>query len=144
MSRRCVPVAGFVLAGMLSLRLDAQPAPTPQHYVTVASYQVDFSKVDSLSKLVRAYSLPIADEAKKMGVLLEYRVLIHYYAGRDNVVILRKFNSWGAIQSDTSYNAAFRRLVPDSLKRRAINDAFSAIFGSNLHHDEIYAEVVRP
>jgi hypothetical protein len=95
------------------------------------------------AKLFRAYTLPTVDEAKKMGVLLDYRILIHSWAGRDNVVIMQKFGSFGAIHSDTSFGAAFRRLVPDSTKRRAVNDAFNAIFGSGLHHDEIYSEVTK-
>jgi hypothetical protein len=61
----------------------------------------------------------------------------------DNVVIIRKYSSFDAINSDTTFAAAMRRITPDSTKRKAVNDAFNSIFGSGLHHDEIYAEVTK-
>jgi hypothetical protein len=141
----CLPVAcSLFLTAALPARLPAQQAtPTPQVFWAVSYYQVDWPKVDSLMKLVRAYTLPTVDEAKKMGVLLDYRILIHDWAGRDNVVIMQKFSRFGAIHDDTSFRAAYHRLVPDSTKRKTINDAFSSIFGGGLHRDEIYTEVTK-
>ena len=122
----------------------AQQATPPQPAWTVAYYQVEWPKVDSLRKLVQTYTLPTVDEAKKAGTLLDYRMLIHHYAGRDNVVIMQKYSSWAAIDSDSSYGVAFRRLFPDSTKRKAINDGFTWAFGNGLHRDEIYGEVLKP
>jgi hypothetical protein len=64
------------------------------------------------AKLFRAYTVPTVDEAKKMGVLLDYRILIHSWAGRDNVVIMQKFGSFGAIHSDTSSARRFAGWYP--------------------------------
>jgi len=95
----CLPVASSLfLTAALPARLPAQQATsTPQVFWAVSYYQVDWPKVDRLMKLVRAYTLPTVDEAKKMGVLLDYRILIHDWAGRDNVVIMQKFSRFGAI-----------------------------------------------
>jgi len=137
-------ISALTLVAGVPARLMAQQAMTaPQTFWAVSYYQVDWPKVDSLTKLYQAYTLPTVDEAKKMGVLLDYRILIHAWAGRDNVVIMQKFSSFGAINSDTTFEAAFHRVVPDSTKRKVVNDAFNAIFGNGLHRDEIYAEVTK-
>ena len=145
MRRRHLPIAfSLSLAAVVPARLPGQQAaPAQQAFWAVSYYQIDWPKVDSLTKLFRAYTLPTADEAKKMGVLLDYRLLIHSWAGRDNVVIMQKFSSFGAIHTDTSFDVAYRRIVHDSTKRKAINDAFNAIFGNGLHRDEIYREVTK-
>jgi hypothetical protein len=119
-----------------------QAAPAHETFWTVSYYQVDWPKVDSLTKLIRAYTLPTVEEAKKSGGLLDYRILIHYMAGRDNVVIMQKYSSFAAIH-DTTFIVAFRRVVPDSTKRRVVGDAFDSIFGGGLHRDEIYTEVTK-
>jgi hypothetical protein len=141
----------FTIALALSLAAVApssshgqQAAPPKEAYWTVAYYQVDYPKMDSLTKLLRAYQLPVVDEVKKSGGLLDYRILIHNMAGRDNVVIMQKFSSWSAIHdSDAAFQAAIRRIQPDSIKRKAVLDAFGSIFGGGLHRDEIYTEVTR-
>jgi hypothetical protein len=136
----CVGLAFSLTPGLAA----AQQAPAHATvFWTVSSFQVPFSKVDSLMKLTRAYTLPAVEEAKKAGALLDYRVLIHSWAGRDNVVILRAYSSWDAIHNDTTFGAAARRLQPDSAKRRMVNEAFNEIFGTGIHHDEIYQEITK-
>jgi hypothetical protein len=147
MRRHILAASALSLVLMLSLPTTSfaqQATGHSQVYWTMSSYQVDWPKVDSLRKLVEAYTLPIVAEAKKGGTLLDYRFLIHSWAGRDNVVIMRAFNTFDAINSDSSFDVAFRRLNPDSTKRKMINDAFGAILGGGLHHDEIFTEVTKP
>ena len=65
-------------------------------------------------------------------------------AGRDNVVIMQKFSSFAAIhENDPIFQAAFRRIQPDSIKRKAVFDGFGYVFGGGLHRDEIYTEVTK-
>jgi len=136
----CVGLALSLTPGLAA----AQQAPAHATvFWTVSSFQIPFSKVDTLMKLTRAYTIPAVEEAKKAGTLLDYRVLIHSWAGRDNVVILRAYNSWDAIHNDTTFGAAVRRLQPDSAKRRVVNEAFNEIFGTGVHHDEIYQEITK-
>jgi len=130
------------LTAVAATRSAAQ-APAQQAFWTVSYYQVDWPKVDSLTKLFKAYTLPMVEEAKKSGGLLDYKILIHSWAGRDNVVIMQKFSSFAAIHSDTSMNVALRRIVPDSTKRKAVQNAFNWTVGNGLHRDEIYAEVTK-
>ena len=53
------------------LLLGAAPAqgqlPESRSYWIFNYYSVEYSKLDSLMKLTRQYTLPIAEEAKKMG-----------------------------------------------------------------------------
>ena len=143
MYRHILMVLGLLVTTMAPREASTKAVHAPQTYWLVSYYEIDWPKVDSLTKLFKAYTLPTADEAKKQGVLLDYRIFIHSYAGRENVVIMQRFNSFGAIQADTSVNAAFRRLVPDASKRKTILDAFNSSFGGGLHRDEIYTEVTR-
>ena len=147
MRRHILAASTFSLASLLTLpaiSLAQQATEHSQVYWTVSSYQVDWPKVDSLRKLVQAYTLPTVAEAKKGGTLLDYHFLIHAWAGRDNVVIMQAHSSFDAINSDSSFDVAFRRLNPDSTKRKMINDAFGAILSGGLHHDEIFTEVRKP
>jgi hypothetical protein len=137
-------VLALSLTAVVPTRSTGQQATSAQQaFWTVSYYQVDWPKVDSLTKLLRAYTLPMVDEAKKSGGLLDYRILIHAWAGRDNVVIMQKYSSFGAIHCDSSLAVAFRRTVPDSAKRRVVQEAFDYAFGGGLHRDEIFTEVTK-
>ena len=144
MSRHYMPIAlALSLTAVVASRSTAQQTRPPQEvYWSVSYYQVDWPKVDSLMKLIRAYTLPQVDEAKKLGGLMDYRILIHYMAGRDNVVIMQKYSSWAAVH-DTTMAVAERRILPDSTKRHAVEAAFRSILGGGLHRDEIYTEVTK-
>lgn len=128
-------VAGFTVG-------HAQQQPQPPFWY-VSEFQVDFRMVDSLQRLLRTYTLPVAEEAKRAGNLLDERWLIHHTASEFNVVRMRKFRTWDAINGDTTVSAANRRLFPDSTRRAAINSAFTGIFQASPHRDAIYVEVVR-
>lgn len=143
MSRAVLIAAAMFLAGASPVSLSAQAAPPAETFWTVSYYEIDWPKMDSLTKLFKAYTLPAAAEAKKGGVLLDYKILIHRWAGRENVILMQKFSNFAAIGTDTSFVAAFNRMVPDTTKRQAVIGAFRAIFGANLHRDEIFTEVSR-
>ena len=143
MNRAVLITAATLLAGAAPLSLSAQSPPPAEAFWTVSYYEIDWPKMDSLTKLFKAYTLPAAAEAKKGGVLLDYKILIHRWAGRENLIVMQKFSNFAAIGSDTSFIAALNRMVPDSTKRQAVIGAFRAIFGANLHRDEIFTEVSR-
>ena len=145
MSRNHISIVlALSLTAVVAARSPGQQAAPPRETFWVVSYyEVEWPKVDSLTKLFRAYTFPVIEEAKKSGGLLDFKILIHSYAGRENVVFMRKYSSFGAIHTDTSFNAAIRRITPDSTKRRVVQDAFNSIFGSGLHRDEIYTEVTK-
>jgi hypothetical protein len=138
-------VLALSLAAVVPSRTPGQQAAAAKEtYWTVAYYQVDWPKVDSLTKLLRTYQFPVLDEVKKSGGLLDYRILIHNMAGRDNVVVMQKFSSFAAIHdNDANIQAAIRRIQPDSIKRKAVLDGFGYVFGAGLHRDEIYTEVTK-
>jgi hypothetical protein len=134
-------VVALALTGLAFRPQAAQQQPAAYWYLSY--YQVDFPKVDSLARLVRTYTLPVVEEQKKLGALLDYRFLVHRHGGRDNVVIMRKVASWATIERDTTFQVAFRKVFPDSLKRREINAALQWAFAGGLHRDEIFSEVTR-
>lgn len=109
----------------------------------VSQYQVDFRKIDSLQKLLRTYQIPLAEEARKAGVLLDEKWMIHHTGTEYNVLHLRHLRNWEAINGDTTVGNARRRLWPDSGRRADINRAFAEIYGAAPHRDAIYVPVVR-
>lgn len=136
----------LTLALVVSTPVHGQLAPPPgSAYVVISYNQVDWRRVDSLSKLIKTYRLPQAEEAKKAGNLLEYRYLFHTWGTEWNVVLIRKFRNWAVMETgrDTTMAAALRKIVPDSAQRAAVAAGFAWALDGNAHRDEIYAEVVR-
>ncbi len=127
--------AGFALG-------QTQPQQ-PQGYWYVSEFRVDFRLVDSLRKMLQAHTLPVNQEAHRSGDFLEERWLFHHTGGEYNVMRMRRFRTWEAINSDSSFLVAFRRQVPDSARRAAINAAFGGVFQGAPHRDGIYTELAR-
>ena len=127
-----------VLVGFTIARQGQQDEETA--YWHVSYFTVDWRLVDSLQTLMKTYSLPRAEEAKKTGRLLDYKVLIHYAGDERNVVVMAKYRSWDDID-DNILRDARRRLEPDSLKRREIDRAFREILQGMAHRDVIYTEL---
>lgn len=133
-----IPTAGLtVWLGATSLR-PAQQTEAPYWYIS--TYSVDWRQVDSLQSLFRNYTLPIAEEAKKEGKLLDYKILIHNMGNEWNVVLARKYRSWDDID-DAVLMPATRKLFPDSADRARVNAAFGEIYQGGAHRDAIYREV---
>lgn len=109
----------------------------------VTQYQLDFQKVDSLQKLIRTYSIALADEAKKSGTLLDEKWMIHHTGTEYNVLQMRHWRNWEALNADTTIGRAMRRLWPDSGRRVDINRAFAEMLSAAPHRDAIYVPVVR-
>ncbi len=134
-------IAFAVLAFALILPLAVQAQEDEEQPVWhILRYQVPWDRVDSLTTLFETYSLPIAEEAKKMGKLLEYEWLIHIQGSEWNVVLMRKLSSWEAVQN-SGFGEARRKLYPDEAKREEINAAFNWAFGGRVHRDEFFRQV---
>jgi hypothetical protein len=111
-------------------------------FVYLTHYEIPFERVDSLQKLIRTYSIPMTDEAKKSGTLLDEKWLIHHTGTEYNVLQIRHWRNWEAINADTTIGRAMRRLWPDSGRRVDINRAFGEML-AGAHRDAIYVPVVR-
>jgi len=122
----------------VSFSTTAQEKETPYWYVT--SYKVDWSKIDSLSTLTKLYTNPVAAQAKKMGRILDFRVLIHHTGGEYNVVRMIKYPSWAAMGKGMGWADAFKVVEPTEANRKAVNASFSWIFAPLVHIDNIYGE----
>jgi hypothetical protein len=115
-----------------------QQQPTAYWYVT--QYQIDFRRTDSLSKLIKAFT-PAREELKRSGNLLEERWLLHHTGNEWNVLHIRKFPSWAAMNDEGAAIAALRKAVPDSVRRDAMIRAGQELFQANAHRDGIYVEI---
>ncbi len=115
-----------------------QQQPTAYWYVT--HFQVDFRLTDSLSRLLKA-NTGVRDELKRSGNLLEERWLLHHTGSEWNVLRIRKFPNWAAINDNAAVTAAVRKVFPDSAQRAANNRAFQGIFQASPHRDGIYVEI---
>jgi hypothetical protein len=112
-----------------------------QSYVTTTAHRVPFERVDSLRKLLKE-TQPILAEAKRRGGILDDQWLIHAWGGEYNVVEMTTWKSWAAIEDTTlGFDAATKKVYPDSVARKKINDRFNWVFQGVPHVDNIYQKV---
>ncbi len=117
---------------------DKEKEDTPYWYVSY--YKVDYAKIDSIETLIKEYTLPSVKEAKKMGGLLDYKVLIHHTGEQHNLVLMMKYPSWAAID-EFSFAEPFKIIVPDEEKRKKVYATFGRLIPYEKHYDNIYTEV---
>ena len=134
MSRRLVLPA--LLLALLTPSIGAA-----QSYVTTTAHRVPFDRVDSLRKLLKE-TQPVLAEAKRRGGILEDQWLVHAWGGEYNVVQMTTWKSWAAIMDTTlGFDAATRKVYPDSVARKKINDRFDWVFQGVSHVDNIYRKL---
>ena len=111
-----------------------------QTYVTIAEHRVPFERVDTLQQLLKE-SRPVLAEAKRNGGIVDDVWLIHRWAGEYNVVNITTYKSWAAIEDTTlGLGAAQRKVFPDSVARKKLNDRFTWVFEGVSHRDNIYVK----
>lgn len=130
-------VAFCLIQSNVSAQEDEQ---TPYWYVSY--YKVQWSRVDSLQKLVTKYTVPIVVQAKKNGSILDYNFLIHHTGSANNVVIMVKYPSWTAINEGAGFQKAFEEIEPDKTKRDAVTASFTWCFEGSTHTDTIYGDAM--
>ena len=112
-----------------------------QSYVTTTSHRVPFERIDSLRLLLKE-TKPVTAEAKRRGGILDDVWLVHAWGGEYSVVQMTTWKSWAAI-GDTAlgFGAATRKVYPDSVARKKINDRFNWVFEGVSHVDNIYQKI---
>lgn len=112
-----------------------------QSYVTTTAHRVPFERVDTLRKLLKE-TQAVLTEAKRRGGIVEDQWLVHSWGGEYSVMQVTTWKSWAAI-TDTALglNAATRKVYPDSVARKKINDRFNWVFQGVSHVDNIYQKV---
>ncbi|MFC1785981.1 hypothetical protein ACFLZA_01285 [Candidatus Neomarinimicrobiota bacterium] len=128
----------MLLIPCLGFAQDKEKEDTPYWYVS--HFKVDYAKIDSLETLIKEYTLPAVEEAKKMGTLLDYKVLIHHTGEEHSLVIMIKHPSWAAID-EFSFAEPMKIIVPDEEKRKKVSATFSRLVPYENHYDTIYTEV---
>lgn len=112
-----------------------------QQYITTTAHRVPFDRVDSLRKLLKE-TQAVTAEAKRRGGIVDDMWLVHAWGGEYNVVQVTTWKSWAAI-ADTALGigAATRKVYPDSVARKKINDRFDWVFKGVSHVDNIYQKL---
>jgi hypothetical protein len=129
----------LLLPGILLFLLTPSIA-AGQTYVTIAEHRVPFERVDTLQQLLKETRAVLA-EAKRSGGIVDDVWLIHRWAGEYNVVNITTYKSWAAIEDTTlGYGPAMRKVFPDSVARKKINDRFNRVFKDVVHRDNIYVK----
>ena len=112
-----------------------------QSYITTTAHRVPFDRVDSLRKLLKE-TQAVTVEAKRRGGILDDQWLVHSWGGEYSVVQVTTWKSWAAITDTTlGFNAATRKVYPDSVARKKINDRFDWVFQGVSHVDNIYQKL---
>lgn len=136
-------IATLFLVGLFSSHSTAlaqeQNEGTP--YWVAASNKIPWAKIDSLRSMVNEYVGPIVEEAKRMGRVLDYKILLHTYGGEYNVVFMTKYPSWEAIGEGPGWAAAYEAIEPNKEIRDAVWAANAWIFEGVPHIDNIYTEL---
>lgn len=117
---------------------DKEKEDTPYWYVSY--FKVDYAKLDSIETMVKEYTLPTVEVAKKKGLLLDYKVLIHHTGEEHNLVIMMKYPSWAAID-EFSFTESFKIIEPDEEKRKKGYATWGRLIPYKNHYDNIYTEV---
>jgi len=118
---------------------EEQKDETPYWYAS--SIKIPWPKMDSLQQLYKTYTIPIMEEAKKNGNILDYHIFIHHTGDQYNVVTMTKFPSWEAINETTSFRDYLEKYVPDKEERDKIFAAFSYVRSGYDHIDNIYTDL---
>src|SRR5215210_286382 len=112
-----------------------------QQYVSTTAFRVPFTRMDSLQKLLKA-TKAVTQEAKRRGGVVDDVWLIHAWGGEQTVLNITTWKSWAAMEDTTlGFDAATRKVYPDSTQRKRINDAFQWVFEGQTHEDNIYRKV---
>ncbi len=99
-----------------------------QTYVTTTAHRVPFERVDTLRKLLKE-TQRVTVEAKRLGGILDDVWLVHTWGGEHSVVQMTTWKSWAAITDTTlGFDAATRKVYPDSVARKKITDRFKWVF----------------
>jgi hypothetical protein len=127
-----------VLRSAVVLSLITPTIGAAQSYITTTAHRVPFDRIDSLRKLLKE-TKPVLVEAKRRGGILDDVWLVHAWGGEYNVMEMTTWKSWAAIEDTTlGFDAASKKVYPDSVARKKINDRFNWVFQGVPHVDNIY------
>jgi hypothetical protein len=130
-----------VLRSAVVLSLITPTIGAAQSYITTTAHRVPFDRIDSLRKLLKE-TKPVLVEAKRRGGILDDVWLVHAWGGEYNVMEMTTWKSWAAIEDTTlGFDAASKKVYPDSVARKKINDRFNWVFQGVPHVDNIYQKI---
>lgn len=116
----------------------AQEEQEPSIWV-ITSSKIPLDRLEACMAASDRYLIPIDNELKTRGLLLDRTVLQHYYADEWNVVVISKYRDWNSI--DAANDAS------DGIEEELYSEAESEAYDTetegcspDFHRDQIYTE----
>lgn len=116
----------------------AQEAEEPPIWV-VTSTKIPPDRLEACMAARDRYVIPMDNELKSRGLLLDRTILQHYYADEWNVVVISKYRDWNAI--DEANDAGIEEELYSEEERDAY-DSETEGCSPDFHRDQIYTEHV--
>jgi hypothetical protein len=118
----------------------AKEAEEPPIWV-VSSTKIPPDRVEAFMAASDRYVIPIDNELKSRGLLLDRTVLQHYYADEWNVVVISRYRDWNAIDEANDASDGIEEELYSEEERDAF-DSETQGCAPDFHRDQIYSEHV--
>ncbi len=109
-------------------------------WVYMSEYQIPWSRMDSLIKLIDVFNIEYkwTEKAIEMGYVLDIRLMIHHTGNEWNYRAEWVYPSWEAMNIKGWGMQVWEAVMPDSAKREASFAGIDWIFKDVIHRDQIY------
>ena len=118
----------------------AQEEQEPSIWV-ITSTKIPPDRLEACMAARDRYVIPMDNELKSRGLLLDRTVLQHYYADEWNVVIVSKYRDWNAIDEANDASDGIEEELYSEEEREAY-DSETEGCSPDFHRDQIYTEHV--
>ena len=118
---------------------DKEKNETPYWYYSFLKFE-SYDKVNEFQKFHEEAIVPIVEEAKNQGTLLDYKFLRHHTGDEYNIVVARKHPSWCSITANWR-EKALDAIEKDEDKKKAFWDKYSELVNTMSHYDCIYIQL---
>ncbi len=122
-----------------ALQVLSQENQDQNPWVYETEYQIPWSRVDSLSKLVKITDeLGFYDKAVEMGFITDFRLYIHHTGDIWNVKVEWVYPTWEAMNAGWQASKVWEAVGVDEDKAKEIDGGFNWVMNDIIHQDNIY------
>jgi hypothetical protein len=129
----------FLAVGLQETTFGQEEKPN-RPYIYMSEYQIPWSRVDSLVKILDLFEKEYKwrEKAIELGYILDLRVMMHDTGNEWNYRVEWVYPSWEAIRNPGWGMKVWEAVEPDSAKREVYFAAIDWIFKDVIHQDQIY------
>ena len=132
----------MVIFLMVSMQetVSAQEKEDTRPYVYCMEFQIPWSRIDSLEKMINVFVTKYnwVEKAKEMGFILDQRAYIHDTGSEWNYRIEWVYPSWEAMGKTGWGMKVWEVVEPDTAIREAYFDGLDWVYKDVIHRDNIY------